>query len=141
MPIVCVDVVVRYRECALLLRRTQEPDAGKWWLPGGRLLKGEKLIDAAYRKVLEETGLSCVISRKPILQTELIFPISRFPGIPLHNIAFCFEARSDSRLIELNDTHDGFRWVDYVNGNLHYYVTECLRVSFSREVGGFILGD
>ena len=60
----CVDcLLVRQRagvkECLLVLR-SSEPVKGVWWLPGGRLLKGETFFAAAKRKAQQETGLSNV---------------------------------------------------------------------------------
>jgi len=59
----CVDcLVVRFnplmkrKEC-LLVERASEPAKGIWWLPGGRLFKGETFFDGAVRKAREETGL------------------------------------------------------------------------------------
>ena len=56
----CVDcLVVRYnpstkrKEC-LLVERATEPAKGIWWLPGGRLFKGETFFDGAVRKAKEE---------------------------------------------------------------------------------------
>lgn len=41
----------------LLVRRRNEPEAGTWTVPGGRLEMGETMADAAAREVLEETGI------------------------------------------------------------------------------------
>jgi hypothetical protein len=67
--VVCTDcLIVRYnpltarKEC-LLVERASEPVKGVWWLPGGRLLKGETFFDAAIRKAKQETGIDGV---KPI---------------------------------------------------------------------------
>src|SRR5690349_16445083 len=41
----------------LLIRRGQEPSAGKWSIPGGRCLPGESAATACIREVAEETGV------------------------------------------------------------------------------------
>jgi ADP-ribose pyrophosphatase YjhB (NUDIX family) len=59
MPIPCVDLlVVDDTGCVLLLLRRNEPAAGQWWFPGGRVQFGEQRRDAAKRKLEEECGLS-----------------------------------------------------------------------------------
>jgi 8-oxo-dGTP diphosphatase len=42
----------------LLIRRRNEPGAGRWSLPGGRIEPGETDEQAVVREVREETGLS-----------------------------------------------------------------------------------
>lgn len=62
--VVCVDcLIVKYNEYTnrhecLLVERADEPAKNLWWLPGGRLFKGETFFDGALRKVKEETGLT-----------------------------------------------------------------------------------
>jgi ADP-ribose pyrophosphatase YjhB (NUDIX family) len=59
MPIPCVDLlVVDDAGDVLLLLRRNEPAAGQWWFPGGRVQFGEQRGDAAKRKLEEECGLS-----------------------------------------------------------------------------------
>jgi len=59
MPIPCVDLlVVDDAGSVLLLLRRNEPAAGQWWFPGGRVQFGEQRRDAAKRKLEEECGLS-----------------------------------------------------------------------------------
>lgn len=58
LPILCVDIIVvgpdgKY----LLVKRRNEPLMGEWWTVGGRVLHGEKALDAAQRKLREEVGL------------------------------------------------------------------------------------
>jgi colanic acid biosynthesis protein WcaH len=58
MPILCVDIMIQNPEGEyLLIRRSNEPLKGQWWVIGGRVLKGETLKEAAIRKVKEEVGL------------------------------------------------------------------------------------
>jgi len=44
----------------LLIRRSAPPEQGLWAIPGGRLRPGEALVDAAVRKLVDETGVEDV---------------------------------------------------------------------------------
>lgn len=60
VPILCVDVILKYKGKFVLLKRANEPIKNTWWVPGGRAFKGEKTLDTAKRKVFQETGLKAV---------------------------------------------------------------------------------
>jgi 8-oxo-dGTP diphosphatase len=54
----CAGAIIRDSGGALLLiRRRNEPGAGLWSLPGGRVEPGESDEQAVVREVAEETGL------------------------------------------------------------------------------------
>lgn len=54
VPIVSVDLLVRYDGGLLLGKRTNEPAKGYWFMPGGRVQKGETRFEAVYRIGKEE---------------------------------------------------------------------------------------
>lgn len=58
----CVGAVVLDAGRLLLVRRANEPAAGTWSLPGGRVEPGEEPTAAVLREVAEETGLRVVIT-------------------------------------------------------------------------------
>ena len=128
VPIACVDVAIVSRGGLLVLRK-DPPARGQWWVPGGRVLKGEKMRETAPRKALEEVGLDCHVG--PIVHTaETIFPDG--PGnIPVHSINSCFllypvEDPSLSE-VKLDSHHLECRWAHRVTADLHPYVAGCLR--------------
>ena len=53
----CVDVVVVSDGKFLLGKRRIDPMGGEWWVPGGRVLMGEKLLEAVGRKLKDDFGL------------------------------------------------------------------------------------
>jgi len=57
IPILCVDIILRYKDKVLLIKRADEPCKGIYWPVGGRVHKGESVDAAARRKILEEIGI------------------------------------------------------------------------------------
>ncbi|MBN1565109.1 MAG: NUDIX hydrolase [Anaerolineae bacterium] len=62
-PKVAVVVFIEQHNRVLLVRRTMNPEQGKWALPAGFVDAGENPQDAAQREVREETGLEVAITR------------------------------------------------------------------------------
>jgi ADP-ribose pyrophosphatase YjhB (NUDIX family) len=66
-PVVGVGaVIVDDERRVVLVKRTREPLAGQWSLPGGRLELGETLEAGTAREILEETGL--VVEVGPVVE-------------------------------------------------------------------------
>ena len=88
MPIACVDIAIVAKGAVSLVKRSDAPARGEWWVPGGRVLKGEMMAETAARKAQEEVGIACHIG--PIVHTaETIFPDGP-SNIPVHSINSCF---------------------------------------------------
>jgi ADP-ribose pyrophosphatase len=56
-PQLAVGAVVLDRGRVLLVQRGQPPAEGQWSIPGGSVMLGETLQEAAERELLEETGV------------------------------------------------------------------------------------
>ena len=59
-PALTVDVALVTREDVprvLLIKRANDPFAKRWALPGGFVEESERLVDAAKRELVEETGV------------------------------------------------------------------------------------
>lgn len=118
MPIPCVDVIVKHNSRILFLKRNNEPEKDKWWLPGGRILKGEKSSTSAKRKVKEETGLNVRVI-KMVGITETVF--DKGPGgIPSHTINLTYLAELiNYDKIELNKDHSQYSWLEKAPEDCH----------------------
>jgi len=64
MPIPSVDLLVVTDEGILLAKRQNEPPKGEWFVPGGRIQKGESLHEAVHRVAEEELGTDVVIKKE-----------------------------------------------------------------------------
>ena len=126
MPIPCVDIAIVANGAVLLVRRKDAPAVGQWWLPGGRVFKGEMMRDAAIRKAREEVGIDCHVG--PIIHTaETIFPDGP-DSIPVHSINSCFFMYPvhPNFQVKLDPHQTEFRWTDHIFMGLHPYVERCL---------------
>ncbi|TKF73109.1 GDP-mannose mannosyl hydrolase [Vibrio sp. F13] len=73
-PLVSIDLVIEDESGQVLLgERLNRPAQGFWFVPGGRILKDEKLEDAFARLTLEELGYEFKLS-----QATLIGPYTHF---------------------------------------------------------------
>jgi len=129
IPIPCVDVIIVHDGLFLLLKRNNPPEKGKWFIPGGRVYKDEKLRTAAQRKAYEETGIHCNVGPL-IYNTETIFPDGPF-DFPIHTINSCFflYPKTRSFKVSLDKDHNGFRWCNFIPSDIHPYVKQCLRAA------------
>ena len=129
MPLACVDVAVVDRGRVLLVKRRDAPARGQWWVPGGRVWKGEMMRDTAARKARDEVGIECHIG--PIIHTaETIFENGP-GGIAVHSINACFFAYPVAPAVRtrLDRHHAGHKWVRAIPSGLHPYVTRCLQAA------------
>lgn len=135
VPIACVDVAIVHNHCVLLVKRLDQPAKGQWWLPGGRVHKGEMMRDTAKRKALEEVGLQCEVG--PLIYTaETVFEDGP-NGIPVHSINSCFLLSPIHQYcpITLDSHHKSHSWFSPINlvNELHPYVIKCLLAAFLND--------
>lgn len=114
LPICCVDILVYNpaQKKYLMVWRTSFPAANMWWLPGGRLFKGESFFSCAERKCREELGITI----QPVAQLgtySTYFEKSAW-GCPTHTINTVILAciTADNNAIYLDGAHKSYRWVD-----------------------------
>jgi len=119
--ICCVDCLIVRRtelgkkEC-LLVERSSEPAKGLWWLPGGRLLKGETFFAAARRKAQQETGLTDVTPIQVLGVWNTFFPTSHWDtdtekGTQTVNPIVLVELNKAGANVVLDETSEESRWI------------------------------
>ncbi|MSP11691.1 MAG: NUDIX domain-containing protein [Chloroflexi bacterium] len=126
VPIACVDIAVVAQGAVLLVQRNDPPAKGQWWVPGGRVIKGEMMRETALRKAREEVGIDCHVG--PLIHTaETIFPDGP-GGIPVHSINSCFFVYpvDPAFNLHLDSHHTAYQWVNHIPPGIHPYVERCL---------------
>ena len=143
----CVDcLIVRTnassgtKEC-LLVERSSEPVKGVWWLPGGRIIKGETFFAAALRKAQQETGLTRVTPIQVLGVWNTFFPTSHWDtpteqGTQTVNAVVLVELNDPAGApdVTLDDTSEEWRWIPLSpelaeqNGEDRYVLQALLRL-------------
>jgi ADP-ribose pyrophosphatase YjhB (NUDIX family) len=89
----------------LFLMRNDNKYRGCWGLPGGKIEKGELLLEAIERECIEEMGIMPDYLK--------LVPIEKFTSAGNH---FCFHTFyciiNDEFVPELNHEHIGYAWVN-----------------------------
>src|SRR3990172_4285540 len=103
-PLVAVVVVIFTVDDgdlqALLISRSGEPYQGRWAVPGGRLNPGESLVEAATRKLVDETGVRDVY-------LEQLYTFSDLDDVtPGGSVAVTYFALVDHQRVRLADRTD-----------------------------------
>lgn len=124
MPIVCVDcLVVNYRGEFLLVKRENEPLRGEYWLPGGRVRKGERLADAVQRKMREEIGVDVDIVENVGFFEEFYDKTKENAEGGVHSISFVYLVNPRSYDIKLDPQSSTWGWFKEIPAKLRKYAT------------------
>lgn len=110
VPILCVDMILKYKGKYILTKRVNEPLKGLWWIVGGRAFRGEKTINTAKRKVWEETGLNAKNFRM-VGVYEDSYPKSAF-GVPTSSVSIVYEAEVKRFTPKLDKTSSDIKLFD-----------------------------
>jgi colanic acid biosynthesis protein WcaH len=93
-PLVSIDLVVSSTDSAILMgKRVNEPAAGSWFVPGGRIYKGETLEQAFQRITTTELGLTLTIDKAQLLGAFTHLYDTNFahaPGISTHYVVLAY---------------------------------------------------
>ena len=115
-PLVSIDLVVLNENNEVLLgQRLNRPAEGFWFVPGGRILKNESLVNAFKRLTLNELGIELELSI-----AELLGPYDHFyddcvfnDKIKTHYVAIAYALRLRKQKLDvfpLNKQHAAYKW-------------------------------
>ena len=124
MPVVCIDCLVQNEQGEfLLVKRNNEPLKGKYWVPGGRLLRNERLEDAVNRKMRQELGVSVEIVRNLGFYEEFFEKTAQNAEGGFHAISFLYLVRPLAGEITLDDQSAEWGWFKSVPPQLRRHST------------------
>ena len=124
MPIVCVDcLVMNDRREFLLVKRRNEPLLGEYWVPGGRVRKGERLAEAVHRKMQEEIGVDVEIVKGVGYFEEFYEKTKENATGGVHSISFVYLVKPRSYAIKLDGQSSAWGWFKEIPGKLRNYPT------------------
>lgn len=105
--IVAITAVVRYGNKFLILKRNPNEIAypGKWTIPGGKVERGEWIMDVLKREVKEETGLDIEEGIKFLRDYTFIRP----DGYNVIGFTFLVSAVNDN--VKIDKDFEDFKWV------------------------------
>jgi len=115
-PLVSIDFVVRNAAGQVLLgKRTNKPAQGFWFVPGGRILKDERMADAFKRLSETEFGTALSLEQGRFLGVyEHLYEDSSFDdSISTHYVVLGYEVTLKVEIETLPVAqHAEFRWFD-----------------------------
>lgn len=121
-PLVSIDLVIRDRHGRMLagLRRN-EPAKGTWFVPGGRICKGETVSRALARISREEIGVELSDDDVRFLGVyDHIYDtnFAEVEGISTQYVVLAYELAGQFRIEDLpGDQHAQWAWVSHDSGH------------------------
>jgi GDP-mannose mannosyl hydrolase len=114
-PLVAIDLIIRNgRDEILLGLRNNEPAKGWYFVPGGIILKNERLRDALARIAKNETNAAARLEEARLLGAyEHFYAANRFgeAGYGTHYVVLGYELKIDkTAAIKADDQHRELRW-------------------------------
>ena len=115
-PLVSIDLIVYNQSNEVLLgKRINPPAKGYYFVPGGRIFKDEKIIDAFRRVAVSELGIEMEISSSRFRGVFEHFYTDAFVGanISTHYIVLAYEIHVDLDLKMLpSGQHNDYIFMD-----------------------------
>jgi colanic acid biosynthesis protein WcaH len=114
-PLVAIDFVIRNpRHDVLLGLRNNEPAKGCYFVPGGIILKNERMADAFARILKRETNFGARLGDARLIGAyEHFYDANRFddPAFGTHYVTLGYELKiGDTAMLRADVQHGELRW-------------------------------
>ncbi len=133
-PLVGVGAVIIRDGKILLVKRANEPNRGRWSVPGGLVRSGERLKDALKREIREELGVDITVGDVACVTDEIF--LDEKGNAEYHYIVIDFFADIiDGAPRAMSDAED-VEWFDLSRiegGNVVYFVEKLVRRILSEK--------
>ncbi|WP_276248632.1 NUDIX domain-containing protein [Haladaptatus sp. YSMS36] len=126
VPIVSVDLLVRKDERLVFGKRTNQPAKGYWFVPGGRVHKGETREEAVHRVGEQELGLEVTIIESLGAYEHLYETADVENAGGKHYLANGYVVEVVDGKLRKDDQHADLKYYDCPPEPLHEYVAQYL---------------
>jgi colanic acid biosynthesis protein WcaH len=113
-PLISMDIIVSNKKGEILLgKRNNRPAQGCWFVPGGRILKDERMNEAFGRLSMQELGMKLNLDESKFLGPFEHHYQDNFSGddFSTHYVVLAFKVVLDMPLESLPDQqHAEYRW-------------------------------
>ncbi len=135
-PLVSIDLIIRDPDDKVLLgRRNNEPAKGSYFVPGGCILKNERIQDAFARILKTEVNYAASFAAARFLGVFEHFYDSNFanePGFGTHYVALAYEIKvTDVAKMRPDPQHSDYSWWDEADLIASEEVHENAKISFT----------
>lgn len=116
-PLVSIDLIIESEGQILLGRRLNRPAKDFWFVPGGRILKGESQVQAFARLTQAELGVELELKDAQLLGTYDHFYKDNVFGddFSTHYVAIAYRIRVGREKLSnlpFGEQHNQYRWVN-----------------------------
>ena len=115
-PLVSIDLVVKNGQDGILVGlRKNEPAKGFWFVPGGRILKEERIAEAFERVVYDELGVKAAFEDGRFLGVvEHLYPnnFTESEDFGTHYVVLVYEIKiNETELSPPRNQHSDYKWL------------------------------
>ncbi len=129
MPIPSVDLLIKCPEGIVLGKRTNKPAKGEWFIPGGRIHKGEPLEAAVHRVAEEELGIEISIDRSLGVYDHFYNSSDVPESGGKHYVAHAYLVSTSDCDVTTDEQHSEFRVFETPPDDLHPHVKAYLEAA------------